>query len=121
VNLSTPSTAQQPPCDRVAFYASKRDPSRTLQQPVRSGASIPARFERHGDEFVLLSYVTPLRGETVDEAIARESAELQELVAEIEAEARAASDPSADVIARAALTFALLASSVFTHSARAWV
>jgi hypothetical protein len=90
VNIATPGAAEQPPCDRIAFYASKRDPKRTLQQPVRGGASIPARFERHGEEFLLLSYVTPLRGETVDEAIARETAEMQAYIDDIEADTRGA-------------------------------
>ena len=59
------------PCDRMALYATK-DGTRTKDQPVRAGATVPMRFEQDGAEFVLLAVVTPHGDETVDAAILRE-------------------------------------------------
>jgi hypothetical protein len=76
VNI-TPNVA---PCDRLALYATK-DGSRTKDQPVRAGASVPMRFTQDGAEFVLLAVITPQGDETADAAILREVRELDAEIA----------------------------------------
>jgi hypothetical protein len=93
MNVTSPRAADQsaPPavCDRIVFYAAKTPDARLRQQPMRSGQPIPARYtDAHGLDWVLLSVVRVRDGETAEQAIARETAELDALVQEIEAEAR---------------------------------
>ena len=94
MNLSSPEAPDQsalPVCDRVAFYACTTDPNRnTREVPVRAGVEIPARFSERGHDWILVSYVAPLPGESIDAAIVRETRELEDLVAEIRADALAA-------------------------------
>lgn len=89
MNVAPSEVPDQSPCDRVACYACTTDPSRpTRDLPVRAGASIPARFtDRTGHDWVLLTYVTPREGESLDDAIARESREDEAAIAAIQADA----------------------------------